>query len=126
MNTERLLQLVLVAVGGAVGAAIRWTIADAWVTNGFPWPTLIVNVVGCALLAIFTADGIPTTVQRLLGAGMCGGLTTFSTLSIEVVQLLETDQRITAITYVAASVTLGLAAFIGARATRSTPPVGAR
>jgi len=125
MNPERLPQLVLVAVGGAVGAAIRWAIADAWVTGGFPWPTLLVNVAGCALLAIFTAEGIPTNMQRLLAAGFCGGLTTFSTLSVEVVQLLEDDRLATAITYVAASVVLGLVAFVGARAMRPTPTHGA-
>ena len=116
----RIDHLALVAIGGAAGAVIRWALADAWIVDSFPWPTLIVNVVGCALLGVFTADGIPVRAQRLLATGFSGGLTTFSTLSVEVVRLLDDGSAIVAVVYVAASVILGLAAFIAARAVQPT------
>ena len=116
----RIDHLALVAIGGAAGAVIRWALADAWTVDSFPWPTLIVNVVGCALLGVFTADGMPVRAQRLLATGFCGGLTTFSTLSVEVVRLLDAGSAVVAAIYVAASVILGLAAFVSARTAR--PP----
>ena len=55
----RIDHLALVAIGGAAGAVVRWALVDAWAVDQFPWPTLIVNVVGSALLGLFTADGMP-------------------------------------------------------------------
>jgi len=118
----RIDHLLLVGLGGAGGALLRWLIADSWSATTFPWPTLIVNVLGCGLLALVTAHGIPVGTQRLLGAGFCGGLTTFSTLSVEVVQLLDDEQSATAIGYVSASVVLGVAAFVVMRSISPQPP----
>ncbi len=120
-TAERLPQLALVGVGGAAGALLRWTIAEAWTATDLPWPTLVVNVVGCGLLALFTSDGFDQNANRLLAAGFCGGLTTFSTLSVEVVQLLDTNRPATAIAYIAASVALGLVAFTSVRSVRPLP-----
>jgi len=58
----RIDHLLLVGLGGAVGAVLRWVIADAWSVTSFPWPTLLVNVTGCGLLAFVTAQGVPTGV----------------------------------------------------------------
>lgn len=117
----RIDHLALVAIGGAAGAVVRWALVDAWAVDQFPWPTLIVNVVGCALLGVFTADGMPVRKQRLLATGFCGGLTTFSTLSVELVRLLDGGSPVVAAIYLAASVVLGLAAFVAARAMRPGP-----
>lgn len=115
----RIDHLPMIAVGGAGGALVRWGIAEAWGVDSFPWPTLVVNVVGCALLALATSDGMPVRHQRLFGVGFCGGLTTFSTLSLEVVQLHERGDVTTAISYLLASVILGLIAFVGTRSVRA-------
>ena len=80
--------LLAVAVGGAVGACLRWTVQDAATVppGGFPWPTLVVNVSGSALLAALVALR-PVQARRVLGAGLgsgvLGGCTTLSATSEE-------------------------------------------
>ena len=122
---RRIEYLGRIAVGGAAGALVRWGIAEAWGSSEFPWPTLIVNVIGCGLLALVTADSVPLHQQRLLAVGFCGGLTTFSTLTVEVVRLNEAGDITTAALYVVLSVVLGLAAFVAARVLRPATPLGA-
>ena len=114
----RIGQLGLVAAGGSVGALIRWIVSEASPASDFPWPTLVVNVVGCALLALATTAPTSIPRRRFLGTGFAGGLTTFSTLSLEIVQLVDDDRLATALVYVAASFILGLVAFIGVRSIR--------
>jgi fluoride exporter len=89
-------QLLLVMLGAAVGAPARyWT--DRWVQRRFapvmPWGTFIVNVVGSALLGVLTAalvaGDLGALPLALLGAGFCGGLTTFSSFGWETHQLAE-------------------------------------
>ena len=117
-TAERISQLGLVGVGGSVGALVRWAIGEAWTSTAFPWPTLLVNVLGSGLLALVTSAGFSNNARRLLAAGVCGGLTTFSTLSVDVVRLLDDDRSATAAVYVVASVVLGLGAFVAARSLR--------
>lgn len=114
----RIGQLGLVAAGGSVGALVRWIISEASPSSDFPWPTLVVNVVGCALLALVTTGSSSIPQRRFLGTGFAGGLTTFSTLSLEIVMLVDDGRLATALIYVAASFLLGLVAFIGVRAMR--------
>lgn len=83
--------------------------------DAFPWHTLLVNVIGCAALAAVTARPVPMRLDRLLAAGFCGGLTTFSTLAVEVVDLIEQEKAGTATIYVVSSVVLGLVVFIAVR-----------
>lgn len=73
--------LVLVAVGAAVGAVLRWSLGEAVPDgSGFPWTTLGINVVGA-----FALGALPLLVRRehratlLLGPGLLGGFTTVST-----------------------------------------------
>ncbi|WBC00482.1 MULTISPECIES: CrcB family protein [unclassified Solwaraspora] len=90
------LVLAAVAVGGAVGAAARFGIAAGWpgpVEAGPPWPTLVTNLVGCALIGVLmrvvTAVPRPHRLLRpFLGAGVLGGFTTFSVQTLEVADLL--------------------------------------
>ncbi len=119
---QRIDHLLMVGLGGAAGASLRWSIGESIDVNGFPWHTLLVNIVGCALLAAITARERPIRLNRLLAAGFCGGLTTFSTFSVEVVDLLEKDKSGTAVAYVVASLAFGLVAFVGVRRTMITPP----
>ncbi|MCW2777933.1 MAG: CrcB protein [Frankiales bacterium] len=73
--------VLLVALGGAAGAAVRWLVAQR--LPGRPG-TLAVNVAGSLLLGLLLGTG--ATTSALLGVGFCGALTTFSTYAVEVVE----------------------------------------
>jgi fluoride exporter len=108
--------VLLVFLGGAVGAPLRY-VSDRWVqvhhALRFPFGTLAVNLVGCFVMGVVAggvADaGWSNDVHALLGTGFCGGLSTFSTCSVEAVELLHGRLTIRAIAYVAASAGLGIA-----------------
>ncbi|CAN5372987.1 fluoride efflux transporter CrcB [soil metagenome] len=111
------MNILLVFVGGAVGAPSRYLL-DSYVrsrTGGrFPYGTLLVNIVGCLLLGLLagaTASGnLSAHAQLLLGTGFCGGLTTFSTFSVEAVELIQHRRGPAAAVYVVASCALGIGA----------------
>ena len=107
--------LPLVAVGGAAGAVTRWALLVAATPPQFPWPTLLVNLVGCGLLGILMGGRARPSTLLLVGTGLCGGLTTFSTFAVEVADLLRHDDGVLGLAYLAASVVGGLAAFRGGR-----------
>ncbi|GGO79572.1 fluoride efflux transporter FluC [Nocardioides deserti] len=94
--------LLLVALGGALGSALRYAAASA-LDARFPRGTLAVNVVGSALLGLLVGLGVDDTAYFLLGVGFCGGLTTWSAFAGQTHRL---GPR-TGTTYAAA--TLGLA-----------------
>lgn len=79
-----------------------------------PWPTLAVNIIGCALISIFCNYserlGLTYETRLLLTTGLCGGFTTFSTFSYEALALLRNGYAGTFIMYILLSVCLGLAA----------------
>ncbi|MFD3375155.1 MULTISPECIES: fluoride efflux transporter CrcB [unclassified Streptomyces] len=112
---------VLVIVGGMVGAPLRY-LTDRAVQSRhdtvFPWGTFMVNVVGCVILGTLTgaavAGAASSHLQLLLGTGLCGALTTYSTFSFETLRLAEDGARLYATANVIASVAVGLgAAFAG-------------
>ncbi|GAA0897151.1 fluoride efflux transporter FluC [Virgisporangium aurantiacum] len=109
--------LLLVALGAAVGAPTRY-LADRFVRSrlgpGFPWGTLLVNVVGSALLGFLTALPVSSGLGALLGTGFCGALTTYSTFGYETLRLARTGARGRALMYVAASALLGVSAAVAA------------
>ncbi|MFF7549246.1 fluoride efflux transporter CrcB [Streptomyces canus] len=112
---------LLVVTGAMVGAPLRY-LTDRAVQSRhdslFPWGTFAVNVTGCLILGLLTgavAEGAAGShLQLLLGTGLCGALTTYSTFSYETLRLGETGARLYAAANVAASVVAGLgAAFAG-------------
>ena len=105
--------LPLVAVGGAAGAVARWALLAAITPPQCPWPTRLVNLVGCGLLGILMGSRARPSTLLLVGTGLCGGLTTFSTFAVEVANLLRHDDGALGLAYLAASVVGGLAAFRG-------------
>ena len=112
-------ELGAVFAGGALGTAARAGVAEllphAAGTAGLPWATLAVNVAGALLLGLVAARA--PARGAFLGTGLCGGLTTFSTLQVELFGLLEHGRVATALLYAAISLAAGLAAFaVGARA----------
>ena len=83
-----------IVLGGALGATSRWFVVQAAGHQRFPWPVLVVNVVGSLVLGVLLAEepGHPRARVALhdLGAiGFCGGLSTFSTFAVEVVELID-------------------------------------
>lgn len=106
--------LLLVLVGGAVGASARY-LTDLAVRTRFdpmlPWGTLSVNVAGSALLGLIAGLGgaLPGWVGSLVGVGFCGALTTYSTFSNETVQLARGGARLYALLNVALTLGTGLA-----------------
>lgn len=107
---------LLVAAGAMAGAPLRY-LTDRFVQarhdSVFPWGTFTVNVVGCLVLGVLTGAA-DTSTRLLLGTGLCGALTTYSTFSYETLRLAEDGARGYAVFNVVASVVCGLgAAFAG-------------
>jgi CrcB protein len=105
-------ELAAVALGGIVGAIVRTALAgwfphaaDAW-----PWATFAVNLAGAFVLgAVITLIHERHAFRRrLLATGFCGALTTFSTMQLELLRMLDADALGLAVAYAAISITLGL------------------
>ena len=108
-----MLTALLVGLGGAAGALLRFGIGLAAGPDAVPWATLGINVVGAMLLGVLLGAGagrLPDPVVTGLGVGVLGGFTTFSAFAVEVVALLDGDRADVGLAYVAASVLLGTAA----------------
>jgi CrcB protein len=106
-----------VFAGGAVGTLARALLGTVLpVTPAqWPWPTFAVNVAGAFLLGYFTTrlqERLPLSSYRrpALGTGLCGGLTTFSTMQVEIVKMLDGRHLGLAVGYAAASIAAGYAA----------------
>ena len=89
--------LALVCLGGAVGSGARYLVAvgaGRWIGVDFPWGTLAVNLVGAFFIGLVQelagARLLSESSRLLLGAGVMGGLTTYSTFSFETVRLVQT------------------------------------
>jgi CrcB protein len=105
-------ELGAIFLGGALGALVRAGLAEALPDPGvgWPWATFVVNVIGAALLGYwFTV--LPHSQYRrpLLTTGFCGALTTFSTVQVELVEMLDAGRLPLASTYLVVSVAAGLA-----------------
>ncbi|MEI5100443.1 fluoride efflux transporter CrcB [Streptomyces sp. PmtG] len=103
---------LLVAAGAAVGAPLRYLTDRALSARhggAFPWGTFTVNAVGCLALGLLTGAA-SRDVQLLLGTGLCGALTTYSTFSYETLRLAEGGAGFRAAGYAAASVAVGVGA----------------
>lgn len=107
-----ILQISLVALGGAVGAVGRYLMSGfigKLAGAGFPYGTLAVNILGGFLMGILIAiitkygDGAKN-IHLLLATGVLGGFTTFSAFSLEVVNMFEQGNIALAIIYIASSV----------------------
>ncbi len=100
-----------VAFGGAVGALSRYAISVFIIS---PWPiaTLLVNIIGSFILGILTGYAFKKKIagwlKAVIGTGFCGGLTTMSTFSKEVVQLLTNGHIFQSIIYMVISLVGGL------------------
>jgi CrcB protein len=103
--------------GGALGTLARAALAEAFphAATAWPWPTFTVNIVAAFLLGYFVTrlqERLPLSSYRrpLLGTGVCGGLSTFSTMEVEILKMLSAHAYGLAAGYAAASVAAGYAA----------------
>jgi CrcB protein len=120
---------VVVFVGGGLGALARYGIgrltAPYPAIQDFPWHTFAINVLGSFALGLVAGWYLQKPTDRLLwyvalGTGFCGGFTTFSTFSVELLAMLEKDRLAAAAVYAGGSIALGLlAAFVALRIMKS-------
>lgn len=112
---------LLVVLGAVVGAPVRYLTDRAIQARHdslFPWGTFVANVTGCLILGLLTgaaSAGVASPhLQLLLGTGLCGALTTYSTFSYETLRLTDAGAGLYAAANAVASVVAGLgAAFAG-------------
>ncbi|MEU9127444.1 fluoride efflux transporter CrcB [Kitasatospora sp. NPDC048540] len=118
---------LLVIAGAVVGAPLRY-LTDRTIQSrhdsAFPWGTFVVNVAGSLVLGLLAgavaAGAASSRLQLLIGTGLCGALTTYSTFSYETLRLAETGARLYAVANVAGSVLAGIgAAYTGTAAARA-------
>jgi fluoride exporter len=110
-------ELIAIFAGGFVGALARALLVQAFPyrAGSWPWVTFAINVAGAALLGYATTrlqERLPVSAYRrpFLGTGFCGALTTFSTMQLELLQMLDRDHVGLAIGYAFASIALGFVA----------------
>jgi CrcB protein len=110
-------EIAAIFAGGALGTLARAALAQAFphAATSWPWPTFAVNVVAAFLLGYFVTrlqERLPLSSYRrpLLGTGLCGGLSTFSTMQVEILKMLSAHAWGLAAGYTAASIVAGYAA----------------
>lgn len=111
---------IWVFLGGGLGSLARWGLSGAIATRygeTFPWGTIVVNVTGCFIIGLFATltgpDGrmfAPASFRQFFMLGICGGYTTFSSFSLQTLNLAEEGQWARAGANVILSVVLCLAA----------------
>ena len=117
------LLVLAVAVGGALGAVLRHLASAGLASAGppsrslpecgrIPWGVLVVNVVGSFIAGLALGLPLDPTAKLIVLTGFCGGLTTFSTLSVDTLQLILDGKRRAAAVNVLLNVALGIPAVL--------------
>lgn len=122
-------KLLLIAVGGAGGALLRYVLsglAYRLLGETFPWGTLVVNTIGCFLIGLLWGlterAPLPPQANLFIFTGTLGAFTTFSTYGLETVNLLRDGEVVLGLTNILASNVIGFAGvFLGLVLARSLP-----
>lgn len=118
------IQIVYIALGGAAGAVTR-ALVGHWFSTGFPWATLIVNIVGSFIIGIVlgwegTSSSLQVSIRSFVAIGFCGALTTFSTFSFQTISLFKEGHLDQALYNIFLSVLLTLlAVWLGVKVAQS-------
>ncbi len=110
--------IAVIALGGALGALARYGVNIGAVQlfgHGFPWGTVIVNILGSFLMGLAiakftTMDYVPQELKTLCITGFLGAFTTFSTFSLDFVVMWERGEAVQAVSYMLASVIFSISA----------------
>ena len=112
-------ELAAIFAGGFIGAAARAEVGVALAPDPghWPWATFLVNIAGAFMLGYFATrlqERLPVSSYRrpFLGTGVCGALTTFSTMQVELLQMLDAGRVGLALGYALVSIVLGSAAVL--------------
>jgi CrcB protein len=117
-------ELAAIFLGGAVGALLRVWLGEQFTGTvaSWPWVTFSINITGSFALGYFATrlqERLPQSTYRrpLLGTGFCGAYTTFSTMQVEILKMIEHDRCGLAVVYATSSITAGYLAIWVATAT---------
>lgn len=104
--------LLLVFCFGGLGSVCRYLLALLLPTKPFNWGVLLSNFLGCLVLGfvlqLFATKHITESTKLAIGIGFCGGFTTFSSFSADVVLLFQQQKWVPSFSYIIASITIGL------------------
>lgn len=108
-----LLRIVVVGIGGFIGANLRYGMSLWLSSHTFSWPTFVANMMGCFGLAFFATLvndklEVSESTRLFISTGFFGALTTFSTFNMEALNLFNQGKSTSALFYLAVSVGLGL------------------
>ena len=116
MIPEIIRNTVFIGCGSFIGGAARYLVSITMkaVGKGFPWETLIVNLIGCLAIGLLWGFFSRTASEGnswalFLMVGVCGGFTTFSTFSKEALVMLQTGNIMGVLAYIGISVIIGVA-----------------
>jgi fluoride exporter len=121
-------ELAAIFLGGMVGGLLRVWLSATFTSgaSSWPWTIFAINITGSFALAYFATrlqERLPQSTYRrpLLGTGFCGAYTTFSTMQLEILRMLDDDRFVLALGYAVASVTAGyMAIWVGTAMVRRT------
>jgi len=109
---------IWVGVGGVIGTLCRYWLSEsfaAWLGSGFPWGTVFINITGCFIIGFFSTltgtDGrfiVSPVVRSFFMVGICGGYTTFSSFSLQTLNMVQKGDWSTAGFHIAGSVIMCL------------------
>lgn len=112
-----MLNILAVFIGGGIGAVIRYLTGILFIHTlkiNMPLATFVVNIIGCTILGFFYIYFIEKfqanpALKLALTVGFCGGLTTFSTFSLEIFEMIKNSQFLIASAYLLLSIIIGIA-----------------
>lgn len=109
-----MVNFLLVGFGGFIGSAARYLFGKipVFASLEFPVSTLFLNFIGCLLIGIIDCSALDLKFNLFLKIGICGGFTTFSTFSLEMLNMIKSGKISLAVVYCFASVLLGLVGVI--------------
>ena len=108
------MEVLLISIGGALGAVLRYAVGQLLRETSFPWATLVVNALGSFVLSAVVFGVSRTDVLPLVSVGFCGAFTTFSSFSFQTVNLWERDEHKRAVLNAVGDLFVSLGAFASA------------